>query len=398
MCGVLLTGCNGGSLIEYRLKPTSQTAMEFYNDIRDEMQNFQSVITNFDTTSFSGKTKIKYSDLMPALTSENDNLYMILPVLDYFVSGTDESAVPIGQYNLQDIGIEYKVYNASNLTDKYAYVKLPTTQNASIPAPSVSNDLSGAEDVIDEVIASWGNALRFKFKEALNEATGVTTYTIGAVAGYYYPSALDVPEQDTLSVANGYKIIRNDAEKQITIVYKEDSQLRTKIVSFNDSYDSGAKTVIKYNGDKTANESLQSAGSYEYVLSSTPMLGNYTIQYLANKGYFTFTHDKLGAAVNSNYVKIEVYALNGGMYILRLNKIEPAKNNLTFDYYIAADGQNGRLKYKESNVSIEFIADFEQVSHQTFAVLNAAERTKGLPAAVYEITNQVVTSESVGMQ
>lgn len=372
---LLLSGCTS-VVAGFEKATTNKEIFDFYTTILNNQTKYQTLVGGYSKTELQAEELTQMNTCLANYNKLNTELFMALPAIDI-----QESDQESGFYDLSKIDSTLSSYNLyKKSVDKYILKISGGGDNSFLPIVSLQNSTPYA-DVADTIILSMGNAVQFEVEEPTNLSK---TYSVDVDAVFYYPSAQDVPNSNE----DGIKIVRNDGESKITIVYTVNSQTYSKIVQFGSSI----KTVTKYTGDITLTPTNEPTGSYIYLLSTVDFLGTYEFKFDSASSYFYGKHTKS----SGNYSFVEYYNLKTDIIISRLNTVKTGELNESVELLISSDSSSGKLKHKKYAGSLSYMSDFDSISYQTFATLTDEEKIQTNKIYAYTLTSVKITCESVG--
>jgi len=375
LCSVLtLSGCSGLRTLSFQTIVTDLEVLDFYNYIHRQKSNFIDFVQedcldneNFETNLTSDQQEV-YSSSTALIQNLSNKIYMVAPVLDFYLNDNPAINNETGYYCLTDLNIEdYRLLEkvTSGSTKSY-YKKLSGDHiNEYLPETIISNDTTNCEDLIDNTISTWGNALTF---DITYNSTN-STYSILARTEFYYPSISDVQELDELD-EGGVKIKRYDSQNKIAIVYTIGVTVYSKVIDFSNAQ----KTVKKYSGDYIASSAQQIGQQYEYVFagslpnSSGTVVGSYEFKFSQETGYFTAKYTQSAG----NYYVFESYLLSGDIIIIRINKVSVGERINAYDFLIES-GVKGKVKKYEVQSNMVRIEDLTKITAGEFALITSAD-------------------------
>lgn len=412
LCGVLclgVAGCDSAPAGFIQTKSQYGNMLSFVNNTKNYYNNFIDYYGNTPINKSNAgepSTNGTFDKVSNTLSDELLNLYAVVPITDYLAKvGT---LGYINYYNLQEINSIFKFVSIDD-SGKNFQTSIPanikTSQNLNLKnikssdlkntfmpytyiettETIVSPGVTTCVDWIDtELIMNLGNCINFKVSnvdiKTINNSTSVTSININLTQNFYFEN---IPEQEPLSETNGYNIVVDTENKKITIVYKINTNTYTKEIIFtNTTGNTYSKTVTKYVGDKTQDNSASAVGSYSYKISDAKILGKYDIIFDSSKSYFKSKHESTS---NDNIIT-EMFYFEDNAFIARTNSY---KNTTVIcnDYYIDSNAVLGRIKNLTlSNSGVIYLANtYNTYNQTTFANITASDVSAKNSAYVYTL-------------
>lgn len=371
LCPVfILSGCDNQSVTGFQTAETELEVMNFFNTIKNNKKQFINYVeTEYDNEIENNLTtgeQSLYSSSISLIQNLLNKVYMVVPVLDFYLNDDPNDPYETEYFNLTDLNIsDYIIIEKPTTGSTKSYYKKLSGEdiNTYLPATIISGgENNPLKDSIDNTIRTWGNSLNFDVS-FLNDI-----YTIVVKNEFYYPSLSDVKERNS----DGIKIKRYDDAKKIAIVYTENTELFSKVIEFSGTGTNTKKIVSKYTGDYTIN--AVKIGQYEYVyeenllVASGTIIGSYEIKFVPESSYFSVKYTRS----SGNYYTFESYKLLRDIIISRIHKVSVGARTESYDFYIER-GVIGKLK-KYEVANIERIDDITKINANEFALITNKDK------------------------